>query len=290
MIDDLSTGSPENLKQAAASGRLTLHTGKVSDLNILKMAAEGVDLIFHLAAAVGVELVVKSPIRTIETNLRETESILELASEKNIPILITSTSEVYGKSSNEVFRETDDLIIGPPTLGRWSYACSKLMDEFLTLAFVKERGLQAIIVRLFNTVGPRQTGRFGMALPRFIQSALKNDPIRIFGNGRQSRCFCFVDDTVESLIRLVDSEKTWGEIFNIGSEHEVTIQELAELVIQELGSQSTLTFVPYENAYGSGFEDMKRRRPSVEKLLEFTGFHPQTTLREIIQKTAESWK
>lgn len=289
VIDDLSTGSLANLKSAVPSERFTFWNSKVSDPSFLERAVEGVDLIFHLAAAVGVDLVVKSPIRTIETNLEETEVILETASRRKVPILITSTSEVYGKSSQEVFRETDDLIIGPPTLGRWSYACSKLMDEFLALAFVKERGLQAMIVRLFNTVGPRQTGRFGMALPRFIQSALKNEPIRIFGDGEQSRCFCYVNDTVEALIRLVSSTNAWGEIFNIGSEYEITIRGLAETVIQELNSKSALEFVPYEQAYGAGFEDMRRRRPSVDKLFEFTGFRPQTSLKELIRKTAESF-
>ena len=287
VLDDLSTGSESNLRAASASGQVTIYRGKVSDQALLSQATDQVDFIFHLAAAVGVELVVKSPIHTIETNLRETEAALEMAHQLKVPLLITSTSEVYGKSNEEVFRETDDLIIGPPTLGRWSYACSKLMDEFLTLAYVKERGLSAMIVRLFNTVGPRQTGRFGMALPRFIQSALKNEPLQVYGDGQQSRCFCFVGDTVEALIRLTDTPSAFGEVFNIGSESEITIKSLAETVITELNSKSELQFIPYDQAYGSGFQDMRRRRPSVDKLFEYTGFRPGTSLNETIRKAAE---
>jgi UDP-glucose 4-epimerase len=244
------------------------------------------DQVFHLAAAVGVELVVRSPIRVIETNLHETEVLLEAAAATRRPVLLASTSEVYGKSAKPVFSEEDDLLIGPPTHARWSYACSKLMDEFLALAFAKERGLPVVIVRLFNTVGPRQTGRYGMVLPRFIAAAQQGGPLRVYGDGAQSRCFCHVQDTVEALVRLTRCPAAAGNIFNIGSTEETTIAALAQTVINVLGSKSTVQFVPYNEAYEPGFEDMRRRKPSVEKLEKFTGFKPTTTLREIIERTA----
>jgi UDP-glucose 4-epimerase len=239
-----------------------------------------------LAAAVGVELVVHSPIRTLETNLQETEVILKAAAAAGTPILLTSTSEVYGKSSKPAFSEDDDLLIGPPYLGRWSYACSKLMDEFLGMAYHRERALPVTIARLFNTVGPRQTGRYGMVVPRFVAAALENKPLDVYGTGEQTRCFCHVSDTVEALVRLKENPAAAGQIFNIGSTREVSIRQLAERVIQQIGSASQIRFIPYQEAYMPGFEDMQRRRPVIEKLKTATGFEPEISLDEIIASIA----
>jgi UDP-glucose 4-epimerase len=286
VIDDLSTGRWENLATVAGSPQLQMITAKVSDYAGLTELVKGSSAIYHLAAAVGVELVIQSPIRTIQTNLHDTEAILEAASHTSVPLLIASTSEVYGKSEKEVFSEDDDLLIGPPTLGRWSYACSKLMDEFLALAFHAERGLPVLIARLFNTVGPRQTGRYGMVLPRFISAARNNESLRVYGNGKQTRCFCDVSDTVEALLRLMKTA-AWGEVFNIGSTDEVAIGDLAKEVIKLSGSNSIIEEVPYEKAYAKGFQDMFRRKPSVRKLFLATGFQPTTSLEAIIRRTIE---
>ena len=286
VIDDLSTGSLDNLKAAQTSPRFRFVQAKVSECAELSNLVAESRQIFHLAAAVGVELVVKSPVRVIETNLHETEVLLKAATVNRTPVLLASTSEVYGKSAKEVFSEEDDLLIGPPTHARWSYACSKLMDEFLALAYAKERALPVVIARFFNTVGPRQTGRYGMVLPRFIAAAQRGEALRVYGDGGQSRCFCYVKDTVEALVRLTASPAATNQIFNIGSTEEISIADLAALVIQTLGSKSTVQLVPYNEAYEPGFEDMRRRKPSVEKLAQLTGFKPATTLREIIQRTA----
>jgi UDP-glucose 4-epimerase len=285
-IDDLSTGRWENLATVEASSQLQMITAKVCDYAGLTELVKGSSAVYHLAAAVGVELVIQSPIRTIQTNLHDTEAILEAASHTSVPLLIASTSEVYGKSEKEVFSEDDDLLIGPPTLGRWSYACSKLMDEFLALAFHAERGLPVLIARLFNTVGPRQTGRYGMVLPRFISAARKNEPLQVYGSGKQTRCFCDVSDTVEALLRLMKTA-AWGEVFNVGSTDEVPIVDLAKQVIRLSGSSSKLEEVAYEQAYAKGFQDMFRRKPSTRKLFLATGFQPATSLEAIIKRTIE---
>lgn len=286
VVDDVSTGSWDNLAQVRGHPKLRTIEARVSRCGELDDLVAGADQVYHLAAAVGVELVVKSPIHTIETNLDETEAILSVASHHHVPVLLASTSEVYGKSKKSLFSEEDDLLIGPPHLGRWSYACSKLMDEFMGLAYARERGLPVVIARLFNTVGPRQTGQFGMVLPRFIAAAKAGKPLRVFGDGLQSRCFCFVADTVEALIRLEACPKARGEVFNVGGAEEVTIRELAELVIQVVGSSSTIEYVPYLEAYAPGFEDMRRRRPDTKKLEATVEFRPQTPLREIIRLSA----
>jgi UDP-glucose 4-epimerase len=286
VIDDLSTGSRENLRAFAAHPRLRVIESKISTCGELAGLVAESEFVYHLAAAVGVDLVVKSAIHVIETNLHETEILLETAAPHRVPVLVASTSEVYGKSQKPVFSEEDDLLIGPPHQSRWSYACSKLMDEFLALAFAKERDLPVTIVRLFNTVGPRQTGRYGMVLPRFIAAAKAGTPLKVFGDGQQSRCFCYVCDTVEALVRLQNVPAARGEIFNIGGAEEISILDLAKLVIETLGSQSTIELVPYAQAYAPGFDDMRRRKPLTEKLTRFTGFTPATSLREIIQRTA----
>jgi UDP-glucose 4-epimerase len=248
----------------------------------------GAEYIFHLAASVGVELVVRSPVDTIHNNLTETDALLRAAGAARTPLLFTSTSEVYGKSQRDVFREDDDLLIGPPHLVRWCYACSKLMDEFLALASSREYGIPVTIVRLFNTVGPRQTGRFGMVLPRFIEAALASQPIRVYGTGRQTRCFCLVTDTVEALWRLRNLPSAAGEVINVGTDEEIAVGDLAERVIAELGSASRVELIPYDQAYAPGFDDMLRRRPSIEKLQRLTGYRPSTPLHRIIQVTAQS--
>jgi UDP-glucose 4-epimerase len=288
VIDDFSTGSPDNLQAVKKNPRLCLIRSKISECKFLSKLAAKSEFIFHLAATVGVELVVKSALNVLESNFCETQILFHAAARNSTPILLASTSEVYGKSAKEEFGEDDDLLIGPPNQSRWSYACSKLTDEFFALACAREKELPVIICRLFNTVGPRQTGRYGMVLPRFIAAAKQNKPLRVFGDGKQSRCFCLVSDVVEALVRLKDSQKARGEIFNIGGTEEISILELARLVVKTLGSKSKIEFVPYEKAYAPGFDDMRRRKPRVEKLEHFLGFKPQTSLQEIIRRTAMS--
>ncbi len=287
VVDDLSTGSLENLQAVAANPKLKVIRSKISDWRELKQLVAEAESIFHLAAAVGVELVVKSPIHVLETNLHETEVLLEAASQQRTPLLLTSTSEVYGKSQKSGFGEDDDLLIGPPTQARWGYACSKLMDEFLALAYAREQALPIIITRLFNTVGPRQVGRYGMVLPRFIAAAKRGETLRVFGDGKQTRCFCHVSDTVEALVRLQNCPKARGQIFNVGGTEEISIYDLAKLVIETLHSRSKIELVPYNQAYAPGFEDMRRRKPAVEKLAAAVGFRAATPLSEIIQLTAK---
>jgi UDP-glucose 4-epimerase len=288
VIDDLSTGSIDNLESLSGNPALRFIHSRVSACGDLKSIVAGAESIYHLAAAVGVDLVVKSPIHVLEANLWETEVLLAAAAPHRVPLLLTSTSEVYGKSLKPAFNEEDDLLIGPPHQPRWSYACSKLMDEFLALAYGQESKLPVIIARLFNTVGPRQTGRHGMVLPRLISAAKSGQPLQVFGDGLQTRCFCYVQDTVEALVRLQNCEAARGQVFNVGSTEEITIKDLAAKVIEVLGSKSTITYIPYAQAYAPGFEDMRRRKPVIEKLEAVTGFRPRITLREIIEKTANA--
>jgi UDP-glucose 4-epimerase len=244
------------------------------------------DIVFHLAAAVGVKLIVDSPVRTIETNVHGTEVVLRAVAKKLKRIIIASTSEVYGKSSQVPFHEDDDLVMGPTTKGRWSYACSKALDEFLGLAYHREKGVPVTVVRLFNTVGPRQTGRYGMVLPNFVARALQNEPMTVFGDGRQSRCFGYVGDAVEALVRIAKSADVTGEVLNIGNDREISIGALAELVKQRTGSSSEIVYLPYDQAYGPGFEDMFRRVPCLEKLQRLIGYRPCTPLEDIIDAVA----
>ena len=286
VIDDLSTGSLNNLRKVQSSPGLKIIEAKVSDCGELPEFVAQAESIYHLAAAVGVELVVNHPIQVLQTNLHETEVLLEAAARCRVPVLLTSTSEVYGKSQKPAFAEEDDLLIGPPHQARWSYACSKLMDEFLALAYAKEQGTPVVIARLFNTVGPRQTGRYGMVLPRFIAAAREGNPLKVYGDGQQTRCFCFVSDTVEALVRLQNCGAAHGQVFNVGSTHEISIKALAELLIKILHSNSSLEFVPYTEAYAPGFDDMRRRKPIIDKLEKVTGFRPATSLEEIIRRTS----
>jgi UDP-glucose 4-epimerase len=285
IIDDFSTGSLENLRDFKKNPRLKIIRSKISECKNLPQLAANAEFIFHLASTVGVELVVKSALHVLESSFHETEILLRAAAKNSTPILLTSTSEVYGKSAKAEFSEDDDLLIGPPNQSRWSYACSKLTDEFLALACAREKKLPVIIARLFNTVGPRQTGRYGMVLPRFISAAKKNAPLKVFGDGKQSRCFCLVNDVVEALVRLQNCKSARGEIFNIGGTEEISILELAKLVVKTLGSKSKIALIPYAQAYAPGFDDMRRRKPLVEKLERFVKFKPQTPLREIILRT-----
>jgi len=288
VIDDFSTGSMDNLRAVKKNPRLKIVRSRISDCAELSKLAANSEFVFHLAATVGVELVVKSALHVLEASFNETQILLRAAAKKSTPLLLTSTSEVYGKSAKPEFGEDDDLLIGPPGQSRWSYACSKLTDEFLALAYAREKNLPVTIARLFNTVGPRQTGRYGMVLPRFIAAAKKNEPLKVFGDGKQSRCFGFVHDVVEALVRLQKCKKARGEIFNIGGTEEVSILELAKLVVKTLGSKSKIELIPYDQAYAPGFDDMRRRKPLVEKLERFVKFKPQTPLREIIRLTADN--
>ncbi len=286
VVDDLSTGSLENLRAVRAHPHLRVLESRVSACSELARLVAEAECVYHLAAAVGVELVVRSPIHVLETNLHETEVLLEAAAVRGVPVLVASTSEVYGKSRKEAFDEEDDLLIGPPHQARWSYACSKLMDEFLALAYAKERALPVVITRLFNTVGPRQTGRYGMVLPRFIAAARSGQPLQVYGDGRQTRCFCYVRDTVEALVRLANCPAARGQVFNVGSTEEISIRHLAGKVIEILGSKSKTELVPYSQAYEPGFDDMRRRKPVVDKLAATVGFRPRTPLQSIIELTA----
>jgi UDP-glucose 4-epimerase len=286
LLDNLSTGSMENVRHLKASDRMEYHLDTIDNRQLVAELVDDADVIVHLAAAVGVKLIVESPVRTIETNVNGTQTILEAACKKHKLVLTASTSEVYGKNTNVPFREDADLVLGPTTKGRWSYAASKALDEFLALSYWKEKKLPVIIVRLFNTVGPRQTGRYGMVLPNFVKSALDNATISVYGDGKQSRCFCDVRDTVESLMRLIDTPRAVGEVVNVGNTEEITIEGLAQRVKQRTGSASPIEFIPYDKAYEPGFEDMFRRVPCVDKLHSLTGFRPQTSLNEIIDRVA----
>jgi UDP-glucose 4-epimerase len=286
-IDDLCTGSIHNIEHLKGRREFRYVIDSIFNRPLLAELIDDCDAVFHLAASVGVRLIVESPVRTIETNVKGTEGVLEFASKKKRKVLVASTSEVYGKSGKIPFSEEDDLVLGPTSKGRWSYACSKAIDEFLALAYWREKGLPVVIARLFNTVGPRQTGRYGMVLPSFVSAALSGRPLTVFGDGEQSRCFCHVSDTVEALSRLMDHPKAVGDIFNVGSEEEITIGRLAELVKSITQSGSPIRYVPYEEAYGEGFEDMHRRVPDTKKIRALVNFRPTHTISEIVQSVVD---
>jgi nucleoside-diphosphate-sugar epimerase len=284
ILDDLSTGSVENIRHLKSHARFHYTFDTIQNKQTLAELVDESDVVVHLAAAVGVRLIVESPVRTLETNVYGTQLVLDAASKKKKLVFTASTSEVYGKSDKVPFREDADLVLGPTTIGRWSYAASKALDEFLALSYWKERNLPVMIARLFNTVGPRQTGRYGMVVPNFARQALAGDPITVFGTGQQSRCFCDVRDTVEAILLLLDNERAIGEVVNVGTDHEISIEGLAYFVKQRAQSQSSITFTPYDQAYEPGFEDMPRRIPSLEKLERLTGFRPRTSLGEIVDR------
>jgi UDP-glucose 4-epimerase len=290
IIDDLSTGSIYNIEHLKGHTKFNYVIDTILNTPVLAELVDRCDVVVHLAAAVGVKLIVESPVRTIETNVRGTEAVLAVAEKKKRHVVIASTSEVYGKTDRIPFHEDDDLVLGATTIGRWSYACSKAIDEYLALAYWKERGLPVTVVRLFNTVGPRQTARYGMVLPTFVQQALANRPITVYGDGQQSRSFTYVDDMIEALLRLMGNDACLGEVFNIGNDKEITIENLARLVRERTGSSSEIVYVPYDQAYEAGFEDMPRRVPDVSKLNRVTGFRPSTSIEETVDRVAAYFK
>lgn len=284
VIDDLSTGSRTNLAALNGHPRFHFTQATILDPAALEPLVGKVDFVYHLAAAVGVELVVHRPVHTLEDNVSGTENVLAAAARRGAGVLLASTSEVYGKSEKASFSEQDDLLIGPPVFSRWGYACSKLLDEFLAMAYWREKNLPVFIVRLFNTVGQRQTGRYGMVLPRFVEQAARGEPITIHGDGKQTRCFCHVSDVVRALVELPQHKEAAGEVFNVGSTEEVTIAELARQVNAAAGGRSELKFVPYEVAYAKGFEDMRRRAPDIGKIRRLMGWEPALSLAEIVRR------
>ena len=282
LLDDLSTGSMDNLAHLAGRDGFEYRIGSALDVPLVAECLDRCDATVHLAAAVGVRLIVERPVHTIETNIRATEVVLAAAAKKQKPVLLASTSEVYGKSAKIPFAEEDDLQLGPTTHSRWAYACSKALDEWLGLAYYREKKVPVTVVRFFNTVGPRQTGRYGMVLPSFAAQALAGEPITVYGDGTQSRCFGHVQDAVEALLRLLATPASVGGVFNVGSDEEVTILRLAEMVRDAAGSRSDIRLVPYAEAYAEGFEDMQRRVPDLSKLERTIGFRPRTPLATII--------
>ena len=286
LLDDLSTGSVENIRQLRSSPHVRCVFESMMTRSLLAEVVDESDVIFHLAAAVGVRRIIESPVRTIETNVKGTELLLECAAKKRKLVFVASTSEVYGKNNQVPFHEGDDIVLGATAYSRWSYAASKLLDEFLALAYWKEKKLPVVIGRFFNTVGPRQTGRYGMVLPSFVSQALEQAPITVFGSGQQSRCFGYVEDVIEATLRLIANDRAVGEVVNIGNDEEVTIEELAYRVKAKTQSPSPICFVSYDRAYEPGFEDMPRRVPSLEKLERLTGYRPTTPLDVIIDRVA----
>lgn len=286
LMDDLSTGSMENIRHLKTFDRMHYFLEPIENRQLLNELVDESEVVFHLAAAVGVRLIVESPVRTIETNVNGTQLVLNAACKKRKLVFAASTSEVYGKNAQVPFHEDADLVLGPTTKARWSYAASKAVEEFLALSYWKEKKQPVVIGRLFNTVGPRQTGRYGMVLPNFVSQALDGAPITVFGTGQQSRCFCDVGEAVEAILRLVSTDRAVGEVVNIGCDHEITVEGLAHLVKERTGSSSPVHFIPYDQAYELGFEDMQRRVPSLDKLERLTGFRPQIPLPEIVDRVA----
>ena len=283
VVDNLSTGSLKNIEAFKDYPKFDFIEGDICNAELMEVQVSHSDVVFHLAAAVGVQLIVDNPVHTIETNIHGSEIVLEAANKFGTKILIASTSEIYGKSEKVPFSEDDDVVLGSTKFSRWSYACSKAIDEFLGLAFYQQYGLGVIIARFFNTIGLRQTGKYGMVVPRFVQRAIKNEPVSIYGTGRQSRCFCYVDDVVEAVIALVNCEEAMGKVFNIGSTEEIAIEALADKIIEMTNSKSTKEFVPYEKAYGQAIDDMMRRVPNIERIKEVIGWEPKTTLDEALK-------
>jgi len=287
VIDDLSTGTIENIAHLKENPKFHYTIESVHNQPVTAELVDQCDVVFHLAAAVGVKLIVESPVRTIETNVRGTEVVLALANKKQKRVLIASTSEVYGLSTAVPFREDGNLVMGATVKGRWSYACSKAIDEFLALAYWREKKLPTTIVRLFNTVGPRQTGRYGMVIPTFVKQALAGRPITVYGDGKQTRCFGFVGDVVDALIKLMDRKEAVGEVYNIGSSEEISILQLAEKVKKLTASDSEIVFVPYDEAYEEGFEDMPRRVPDTSKIRKLVDFEAKMSLEGILNKVID---
>ncbi|HVE68541.1 MAG TPA: GDP-mannose 4,6-dehydratase [Solirubrobacteraceae bacterium] len=284
VMDDLSTGSMDNIRHLKDNPRFDYAIESAADPRLVAELVDEADVVFHLAAAVGVDLIVESPVRAIETNVHCTEVVLTHANKKKKPVFVASTSEVYGKSHKLPFREDGDLVLGPTYNGRWSYACSKAIDEYLALAYWSERKLPVVIARLFNTVGPRQTGRYGMVIPSFVRQALAGQTLTVYGDGTQQRCFCHVRDVVRAMVDLMASDDAYGQIFNVGSQEEISIGELARRVVEAAGSESEIGLVSYEDAYAPGFEDMVRRIPDISKIESYIGWRPTTPLGAILEE------
>jgi UDP-glucose 4-epimerase len=287
VLDDSSTGRAENLNQYKNSSNFEYVDGSVLDQKLLESAVKDVDYIFHLAAAVGVFNIVNHPLASLVTNIRGTENILEAAITKNTPVFLSSSSEVYGKNTSDSLKESDDRVLGSPTTLRWSYSEAKAIDETLAFAYWTEKKLPTRIVRFFNTVGPRQVGAYGMVIPRFVSMALKNEPITIYGNGEQTRCFGHVYDVIDAVISVAFSNKTIGKVINIGNNFEISMNDLAKKIIEETGSKSEIKYIPYSEAYGDGFEDMERRVPNIDLIKSLTGWQPKRDLTQIIKDVAE---
>jgi len=290
VVDNLSTGSLKNIEGFTNYSGFEFVKGDIRDAELMDTQVKQTEVIFHLAAAVGVKLIADDPVHTIETNISGTEVVLATANKYGRKILIASSSEVYGKSEAVPFREDDDIVLGSTTLSRWSYACSKAIDEFLGLAFYQQYGLGVVIGRFFNTIGPRQTGQYGMVVPCFVQSALRDEPVSIYGTGQQSRCFCYVDDLADAIVALMNCEKATGKVYNIGSNEEISIENLADKIIEMTGSKSKKEFIPYEKAYGRPIEDMMRRVPNLERIKETISWVPKTNLTETLEIIIESFK
>jgi len=283
VLDDLSTGRRANVADLEKNKKFELVIGSVLNEALVDKLVERCEAVFHLAAAVGVELIVKKPLESLSTNIKGSEIVLDMAHRYHKKILVTSTSEIYGKNVNGPLKEDDDRILGSPLKTRWGYSTAKAVDEMLAYVYWKEKGVPSIIVRLFNTVGPRQTGHYGMVMPRFIEQALNNSPLTVYGTGKQTRCFTHVKDVVSALIRLLQEPRAVGEVFNVGSQEEISIEDLAKMIIKETQSRSRIEYVPYDKAYEEGFEDMERRVPDTSKIKKLIGFEPTYTLAEIIR-------
>ncbi len=290
VVDDLSTGSLSNLDALKGSERFKFIEGSVLDGELMERLVSDADEVYHLAAAVGVKLIVDEPVRTIETNISATEIVLKLVADQNKPILITSTSEVYGKSPKDLFNEEDDLILGPTSRARWAYAASKIIDEFLALAYYQEQGTPVKVVRLFNVIGPRQKGRYGMVVPRFVSQALSNEPITVYGDGSQRRSFTYVGDVVPALVKLMENDQANGQIVNIGHKKDISVFELAEMVKQMTASSSEIKTISFEEAYSANFEDMQRRMPDISKINNLIGYEPKLELSEMLEKIIEHFQ
>jgi len=287
VIDNLSTGSMDNIAHLIANPKFSYHIDTIMNEGLMKCLIKECDIVYHLAAAVGVEYIINNPLESIRTNVKGTETVLELADSMKKKVIIASTSEIYGKDrpGKRVFKEDDDRVLGPTTISRWSYSCAKAMDEFMALAYWREKKLPVVIVRFFNTCGPRQTGRYGMVMPRFVKQALSNKPITVYGDGKQTRSFTYVKDVVSALLLLAGNKKAVGQIFNIGNPKAISINELARKIIKQVKSKSQISYIPYNKAFDSGFEDMRHRCPDISKIHALTGFTPKTDVDEMLTQT-----
>lgn len=284
VLDNLSTGCRENIEGLGGLGKFRFVRGDIRDISLMNLLIDGCDAVYHLAAAVGVQLIADSPVHTIETNIGGTEVVLDAANKFGRKILLASSSEVYGKSEAVPFDEDDDFVLGATSFSRWAYACSKAIDEFLGLAYHQEYGLDVVIARFFNTIGPRQTGKYGMVVPRFIDQALNGEKISIYGTGKQTRCFCYVEDVVDAVVGLMCSDAAAGQAYNLGSTEEISIEGLADVVIELTGGKAKKEFLPYEVAYGRPIEDMMRRVPSLKRIHSVTGWQPKTSLKDALTR------